>query len=57
MLCRLWQAGAVGGGHGENWRVDAFMPLSCCSQGALQECHNTFLSLKGIVSLSHSGLP
>lgn len=57
MLCRLWQAGAVGGAHGENWHVDAFMPLSRCSQGALQECHNAFLSLKESVSLSHSGLP
>lgn len=55
MLCRLWQAGAVGGAHGENWHVDAFMPLSRCSQGALQECHNAFLSLKE--TLSHSGLP
>lgn len=57
MPCRLWQAGAVGGVRGENWHVDAFMPLSRCSQGALQECHNVFLSLKESVSLSHSGLP
>lgn len=28
----------------KNWHVGAFMPLSRCSQGAPEECHNAFFS-------------
>ncbi len=47
-----WSVGSLGrpaqrGAHCENWHVDAFMPLSRCSQGALEECHNAFFSLSG----------
>jgi len=47
--CGSWSVGSLGrparrGVHCENWHVDAFMPPSHCSQGAREECHNSFFS-------------